>query len=70
MKTAGLSLMEDSGVIQDTTRLYLAIAEAVREAIDIVGVSGVRKMSMFPSSERVLLPSERAPVVIRELEAA
>ena len=35
----------------EETVLYQAIRTAVLEAIDVVGIEGVKAMSMFPSSK-------------------
>lgn len=36
-----------------------AIADAVRHAIDVVGIEGLKRTSMFPSSSRRLAEDER-----------
>ena len=43
----------------DRTQVFLAVARAVRHAIETVGVEGVRSMSMFPSADRA---AERQPL--------
>lgn len=35
------------------TAVYKAIREAVENAVALFGVDGVRKLSMFPSSEKL-----------------
>ncbi|MDO6415932.1 hypothetical protein Q4F19_16195 [Sphingomonas sp. BIUV-7] len=50
---------------EGTARMYLAIQEAVHEAVEIVGIDGVRRMSWFASSDQA-----EALSAMRELEAA
>lgn len=42
-------------------KVYNAIRDAVRDAIDVVGgVEGVRAMSMFPSAKKALAEEKKA----------
>ncbi len=44
----------------NATAVYEAIREAVENAVTLFGIDGVRKLSMFPSSENVEEQKEAA----------
>lgn len=47
---------------QEAAKMYQAISEAVHEAIAVVGIDGVKAMSMFPSSSKSL-PVAKLPAL-------